>query len=104
MARFAGSDGSYREGATARCVRGHQAGRRLRLRSGPHSNADTGDLGMFVPAPGLQRLTTGCRDSDGGLERRFSWRGNVPVQNERAAYVVSGADWLALVEKFRPPG
>jgi hypothetical protein len=55
---------------------------------------------MVMSGPGLQPLTIGCRDSVGGLERRFSWRGNVPVQNERAAYVVSGADWLTLVEKF----
>jgi hypothetical protein len=57
-------------------------------------------VGMVMSGPGLQTLTIGCRDSVGGLERRFSWGGNVPVQNERAAYVVSGADWLTLVEKF----
>jgi hypothetical protein len=41
--------------------------------------------GMVVSVPGLQPLTIGCRDSVGGLERRFSWCGDVPVLGEPAA-------------------
>lgn len=56
---------------------------------------------MVVSVPGLPPLTIGCRDTESGLNHRFSWRGDVPVQNEqRPDYVVSGADWLTLVEKF----
>jgi hypothetical protein len=55
---------------------------------------------MVVSVPRLQPLTIGCRDSLGGLERRFSWRGKAPRVNEPPEYAVSGADWLTLVEKL----
>ena len=57
-------------------------------------------LGMHVSVPGLPPLTIGCQDSDSGLDHRFSWAGNVPTEDARAEYVVTGADWLTLVEKF----
>ena len=56
-----------------------------------------------------QPLTIGCPDFAGPaqatwkgstkLSYRFSWRGEVPAEQE-PAYVVSDADWLTLVEKF----
>jgi hypothetical protein len=57
--------------------------------------------GLVISVPGMQPLTVGCRDAGGGgLERRFSWPGDVPTTRERADYEVSGADWQTLVEKF----
>ncbi len=35
-----------------------------------------------------------------GLDFRFSWPENVPVEAARSDYEVSGTDWLTLVEKF----
>lgn len=55
--------------------------------------------GMVVCVPGLQPLSVGCRDFI-GLQPRFSWHGTVRRVFEHAAYAVSGADWLTLVEKF----
>jgi hypothetical protein len=55
--------------------------------------------GLVVSIPGLQPLTIGCIDST-GLARRFWWRGNVPVENARAAYRASGADLLTLAQTF----
>jgi len=55
--------------------------------------------GLVVRLPGVEPLTIGCLDLV-GLEFRFSWRVDAPRPNERPAYVVSGGDWLALVEKF----
>jgi hypothetical protein len=56
---------------------------------------------LVVNVPGIQPLTIACRDSADavGLKRRFSWRGDVPLHSEPAAYAVTGADWLTLVEK-----
>lgn len=51
--------------------------------------------GLVVGVPGLQPLSIGYND-----RRRFSWRGNVPVEKHDAAYAVSEADWLTLVEEF----
>lgn len=57
--------------------------------------------GMYVFIPGMAPLTIGCRDSnDLGLGVRFSWPDNVPTEEERADYEVSGTDWMILVEKF----
>jgi hypothetical protein len=50
--------------------------------------------GLVVGVPGLQPLAIAYND------RRFSWRGDVPVQKHDADYAVSGADWLTLVEAF----
>ncbi|WP_142393473.1 hypothetical protein [Mycobacterium sp. 4858] len=55
--------------------------------------------GMVVGVPGVQPLPIGCLALVGS-GFRFSWRDNVPSPNERPAYVVSGADWLTLTEKF----
>ncbi|WKG02281.1 hypothetical protein [Mycolicibacterium sp. HK-90] len=56
---------------------------------------------MVVTVPGLQPLTIGCRDSVSGINHRFWWSDDVPMRaDERAHYVVSGADWLTVVEKF----
>jgi len=55
--------------------------------------------GLAVRVPGVQPLTIGCLELVGS-EFRFSWRGDAPWPNERPAYVVSGADWQALVEEF----
>ncbi|MDT5016273.1 MAG: hypothetical protein QOD39_2433, partial [Mycobacterium sp.] len=56
--------------------------------------------GMRVAIPGMAPLTIGCRDTVSGLDQRFSWPDDVPVENARAEYEVSGTDWLTLVEKF----
>jgi hypothetical protein len=56
--------------------------------------------GMRVIVPGMSPLTIGCRDSVSGLNFRFSWTDDVPVEQERADYEVSGTDWLTLAEKF----
>jgi hypothetical protein len=55
--------------------------------------------GLRVSVPGMDSLTIGCLDLV-GTEFRFSWRGNVAGSRERPTYVASGADLLALVEKF----
>ncbi|OBH01754.1 hypothetical protein A5696_13340 [Mycobacterium sp. E2699] len=55
--------------------------------------------GLAVSLLGAQPLTIGCLDL-AGAGFRFSWRGDSSWPNERPAYVVSGADWLALVDKF----
>jgi hypothetical protein len=55
---------------------------------------------MVVSVPGMQPLTVGCRDTVSGMDHRFSWRADVPVQNGRPDYAVLGADWLTLVERF----
>jgi hypothetical protein len=54
---------------------------------------------VVLSAPGLQPLAIGCRDSD-GFGARFSWRGEVSAATGPSAYVISGADWLMLVEKL----
>jgi hypothetical protein len=54
---------------------------------------------MVVPIPGMPPLTIGCRDYV-GMQLRFSWRGDVSMQKEPAAYSVSGGDWLTLVQAF----
>jgi hypothetical protein len=56
--------------------------------------------GMRVSIPGMTPLTIGCRDTVSGLDQRFAWPDNVPPENARADYEVSGTDWLTLVEKF----
>jgi hypothetical protein len=55
--------------------------------------------GLVVSLPGGQPLTIGCLDLIGS-QFRFSWRVDMARPNERPAYVVSGGDWLTLVEKF----
>jgi hypothetical protein len=55
--------------------------------------------GLVVRVPGVQPVTIGCLDMVGS-RFRFSWRGDVSRHSERPAYVVSGADWLTLAEKF----
>lgn len=57
---------------------------------------------LILRVPGMQPLAVACLEVGGamGVTRRFSWRGDVPVQDEPAEYAVSGADWLMLVEKF----
>lgn len=66
---------------------------------------------LVVHAPGLEPVSIGCPDmpsedyigyvaNDLVVRRRFSWRGKVPRRiNRPADYVVSGADWLTLVER-----
>jgi hypothetical protein len=68
---------------------------------------------LVVRVAGLQPLTIGCPDSPDpawprvsysavGVKRnvsRFSWRGQV-YQESQPDYLVSGADWLTLVEKL----
>ncbi|WP_155948618.1 hypothetical protein [Mycobacterium sp. URHB0044] len=56
--------------------------------------------GMHIAIPGMPPLTIGCRDTVTGLDRWFSWPDEVPTENAIAEYVVSGADWLTLTEKF----
>jgi hypothetical protein len=64
---------------------------------------------LVVRVANSQLLTIGCPDFAGPphatgsgrtkLTYRFAWRGEVPSEQE-PAFVVSGADWLTLVEKF----
>jgi DNA-binding beta-propeller fold protein YncE len=64
---------------------------------------------LVVGVPNSQPLTIGCPDLSGPpqvswkgstkLTYRFSWRGEVPAENE-PAFVVSDPDWLTLVEKL----
>lgn len=55
--------------------------------------------GLVVSLPGARPLTIGCLDLVGS-RFRFTWRGNVPMRNERTTHVVSGGDLVALAEKF----
>jgi hypothetical protein len=56
---------------------------------------------MVLRFPGMQPLSIGCRDTVGGLDKRFSWPRDVRQRvNEPPDFSVSGADWLTLVEKF----
>jgi hypothetical protein len=52
---------------------------------------------VAMSVAGVPPLTFGCPhiDSSG---RRFSWSGSVLIVNEPPAYILSAADWLALVE------
>ncbi len=64
---------------------------------------------LVVCIPNSQPLTIACPDlaeppqgmwsGRSRLTYRFSWRGEVPPEQE-PAFVVSDADWLTLVEKF----
>ena len=64
---------------------------------------------LIVRVPGLAPLSIGCRDETDPLgtwvwgsrqfPRRFSWSQSVPSERE-TDFVVSGADWRTLVEKF----
>jgi len=54
---------------------------------------------MTLSGPGLPPLSIACGDSIGGAVE-YRWRGNVPVVNQPADYMVSGADWHTLVERF----
>jgi NHL repeat-containing protein len=64
---------------------------------------------LVVRVADSQPLTIGCPDYDGPatatrsgstkVTYRFAWRGAVRAEDE-PAFVVSGADWLALVDKF----
>jgi DNA-binding beta-propeller fold protein YncE len=64
---------------------------------------------LVVRVANSQPLTIGCPDFAGPPQAtwngstkvtyRFSWRGQVPAEDE-PAFVVSDADWLTLVEKF----
>ncbi|MGE0214474.1 hypothetical protein [Mycolicibacterium sp.] len=56
--------------------------------------------GLRVTIPGMAALTIGCRDTVMGLDYRFSWPADVPVEQARADYEVSGTDWQTLVETF----
>lgn len=58
---------------------------------------------VVVSVPGMPPLTIGTRDSCSGLDFRFSWPDHVATRHDRAEYVVSGADWLTLVEAFGLP-
>jgi DNA-binding beta-propeller fold protein YncE len=62
---------------------------------------------LVVRVPNSETLTIGCPDMNGPpqttwsgrtkLNYRFSWRGEVPAEDE-PEYVVSDADWLTLIE------
>jgi hypothetical protein len=54
---------------------------------------------MSLCVPGIQPLTIGCRNFS-GLQRRFSWSGNVRVVSDPPDYEIAPADWLTLVEKL----
>jgi hypothetical protein len=56
---------------------------------------------LVLCIPGAQPLSIGCRDTVGGLDRRFSWPAGVRQRvNDPPEFAVSGADWLTLIEKF----
>jgi hypothetical protein len=58
---------------------------------------------LFLSLPDMEELGIACRDAAGNSEtnqRRFVWRGQVQQCKKPAAYAVSGADWLLLVEKL----
>ena len=57
-------------------------------------------IGMRVAFPGMPLLTIGCADTATGLDRRFAWASDVPVEDARADYLVSGADWMTLTAGF----
>jgi hypothetical protein len=64
---------------------------------------------LVIRIPGISPLTITCHDEYDPLGQfkfgsrqihpRFSWPGDVPSERE-PDFVVSGADWLTLVEKF----
>jgi hypothetical protein len=64
---------------------------------------------LIISFPGMKPLTIGCHDETDPwgtwvwgtrqFPRRFAWSDNVPSERE-TDFVVSGADWLTLVEKF----
>jgi hypothetical protein len=64
---------------------------------------------LVVRVPGMAPLAIGCRDETDPVgtwvwgsrqfPRRFSWSESVPSERE-TDFVVSGADWRTLVEKF----
>jgi hypothetical protein len=64
---------------------------------------------LIISLPGMTPLTIGCHDETDPwgtwvwgtrqFPRRFSWSDDVPSARE-TDFVVSGADWLTLVEKF----
>jgi hypothetical protein len=54
---------------------------------------------MSLCVPGIQPLTIGCRNFS-GLQRRFSWSGNVRVVSDPPDYEIAPADWVTLVEKL----
>ena len=56
--------------------------------------------GMRMTVPGMAPLTIGCRDTVCGLDFRFSWPDDAPVEAAHADYEVSGTDWLTLVDTF----
>jgi hypothetical protein len=58
---------------------------------------------LILSLPDMEDLGIACRDAAGNSEtnqRRFVWRGQVRQCKKPAAYAVSGADWLLLVEKL----
>jgi hypothetical protein len=58
---------------------------------------------LILSLPDMEDLAIACRDAAGNSEtnqRRFVWRGQVRQCKKPAAYAVSGADWLVLVEKL----
>lgn len=55
---------------------------------------------LHLALPGVPPITVGCRDSNTGLEFRFTWSDAVPTQGAYADFVVSGTDWLTLITTF----
>jgi hypothetical protein len=54
---------------------------------------------LVLSVPGLPPLTIGCPMSPLTSASRFEWRGDVH-REKSPDYLVSGADWLTLVEAF----
>ena len=57
---------------------------------------------LVVGVPGLQPLVIGPPNQLSGraMQFRFSWRDQVSEERKRVGYLVTDADWVALVEKF----
>ena len=58
-----------------------------------------GEPVLDVAVPGFQSLTMACPRHVLSTDSWFEWRGEAPRANV-PDYLVSGADWLTLVEKF----
>jgi hypothetical protein len=54
---------------------------------------------MTLSAPGVPPITVGCNHIEGS-HRRFSWSSTPRVVRDPPTYLVSGADWLTLVQTF----
>jgi hypothetical protein len=56
---------------------------------------------LILGIPGLQPITIACPRHWRSPQARFEWKGDVPRAHAQIpGYLVSGADWLTLAERF----